>query len=558
MYIVGAGSLLEAVVRHWLSLTVLLTVITSLIDRIMYIWEDMSIAATVSLPDSLPSVILDNLKQMFVLDVPFMLITFSAAFFYAASLFTFVIAAIWSAEINADRFVVDTAQSPQALALAMEQHGSSPWLHWLRTGMYHPPRALRQWLVLHSEGTRGLMLLLLMFPASWFLRLLFALAWACAEYSILLYSGTSMGYIAGELGIDIENFLKVSVPTWSAMAVLMTLWPLLSRYWERLFCRTMSQPSKASYRAYLSSAVCIVLICTVGFVLSLLPTPPEPADFRPNVPYTLCKPSGHCRVGHPVKIGSVWIVTLDKVQERPTAGFLAAKAGHTFLAIDVSLQNISSRTSTLFTGLQFILQDSHGASYKEAFTVATPHGDIPAGATVAGQLNYQVPVSASQFTLSFTADREYTMISKPTVWDITTNAPVTVPAMLVNGSTPVYAGLQQTYRGTVTNTMHYSWLDGSGDVSAKATLYSITQDQQGNITGNMAVQPPLVGSGPFQGTVRKDGSIQFTVIPDDNSGESATQFRGTIHLDGSMSGTCTTSHAYGDKVECSSWQFNPA
>lgn len=564
-FMVGAGSLLETIIKRWFSLTAVFVVVpivlSLLIEHITSFRDEMAIAAIPPATNALPSIILSHLQQVLVLDIPAILLILLSVSFWAASLFTLVVVAIWSTEINADRFVVDTTQSTQMVTQTLPHGASSSWWRWLLTGIHHPPVPLRRWLVLQSENTRGLVFLLLFFPSAWFLRLVFLSGWALSQSLMFLYSGTSITYVLGELGINIESSLETIVPVWIVMAVLMVLWPFLSRYWERFFGRTMGKPANASYKAYLSSTGVIVFVCIIGFVLSLLPAPPQPTGFRPDVPHSRSNsPSGHFQVGDQVKIGSMWIITVNDAQVKPTTGLLPAKAGNTFLALDVTLKNISPQTNTLATSLQFVLQDSHNVSYEEEFIVATPppaaaqNGNVPAGVTVHGQLNYQVPVSISQFTLSFKADwKNYDpTTSKSTVWDITTNSVASsgtnvVPTPSVNGSTPGYTGLQQAYQGSVVNTTDNS------NVSASASISSVIQDQQGNISGNMTIQLPLTGSGLFKGTVRSDGSIQFTVMSNDGSGYTSIQFTGTIHQDGSMSGTYTLPGT----TQGGTWQFKP-
>jgi hypothetical protein len=350
------------------------------------------------------------------------------------------------------------------------------------------------------------------------------------------------------------------------MAVLIALWPILTRYWERIFGSKGGQPASAGYRAYLFSTGFVVFVCIIGLVLSLLPAPTEPAGAEPVVPYARSNnPSGHFKVGDTATIGNTWIITVSNAQVKPDDGLISAKAGHAFLAIDVSLKNISTQTNNLASDLQFVLQDLHGVSYDETYIAATPppavaqNGNVPAGATVQGQLNYEIPISVSQFTLSFKADwKKYNpTTSKLTVWDITTNpnstgtqvpTPTLMPTPSADASTNGYPILQQAYQGTLVNTTDNS------NTSANAALSSIVQDQQGDISGNMTIQLPLTGSGPFTGTVSSNGSIQFTVIPTDSSGYAAIMFTGTIHSDGSMSGRYTLPGTN----QGGTWQFKPA
>ena len=563
MLVIGAGSLLETIIRRWFLLTAVFViiplVISLLIEHITSFQEEMGIAA------DLPTIISFHVRQVFTMDIPFIVLILSQSFFWAASLFTIVVMAIWCTEINADRFVVDTTQSTQALEKATDQHAApTSWRRWLLSGVYHPPIALRRWLVLRSEGTKGLTLLLLLFPAAWFIRLFFLSGWALSQYLVFLYTGTSAGYIVGELGIDAEYFLEALVPVWIAMAVLIVLWPMLRRYWESIFAHAAGRRANANYPAYLSSTGFVIFVCMIGLILSLLPAPTEPAGATPIIPYSRSSgPSGHFQVGETATISNAWIIAVHDAQVKPDNGLFPASSGHAFLAIDVSLKNISTQTSNLASDFQFTLRDLHGVRYDETYIAATPppavaqDGNVPAGATVQGQLNYEIPISITQFTLSFEVDWKNPDPSKVTIWDIKVNpavaptgTPVTTPTLAptpsASTSTTVYPTLQQAYQGTLVNTTDNS------NTSATATLSSIVQ-VNGDISGNMTIQLPLAGSGPFTGTVSSNGAIQFTVIPTDNSGYAAIVFMGTIHQDGSMSGTYTLPGTN----QGGTWQFKP-
>ena len=65
------------------------------------------------------------------------------------------------------------------------------------------------------------------------------------------------------------------------------------------------------------------------------------------------------------------------------------------------------------------------------------------------------------------------------------------------------------------------------------SLNSIKQSG-GNMQGNFVVGSGLLGSGPFSGTVKASGAVQFTVR---SSQVAPLWFQGSIQSDGSLSGT---------------------
>lgn len=100
-------------------------------------------------------------------------------------------------------------------------------------------------------------------------------------------------------------------------------------------------------------------------------------------------------------------------------------------------------------------------------------------------------------------------------------------------SVPTYPSLVSSYVGTVHN--------NTVNITSSLSLTSVVEDSQGNISGSAFVGRPLVGSGPFTGTIGIDRSIQFTVTPNDNAGVSTIQFVGVVQADVSMSGIYTVS-----------------
>jgi hypothetical protein len=88
------------------------------------------------------------------------------------------------------------------------------------------------------------------------------------------------------------------------------------------------------------------------------------------------------------------------------------------------------------------------------------------------------------------------------------------------------------------------------------SLTSVKEDAQGNITGRAFINQPLSGSGPFQGSVKLDNTIQFTITSTDTGSNIVGTIRctGTIQSNGSMSGTYTVPNT----GETGTWQGKPS
>lgn len=86
------------------------------------------------------------------------------------------------------------------------------------------------------------------------------------------------------------------------------------------------------------------------------------------------------------------------------------------------------------------------------------------------------------------------------------------------------------------------------NIDANLALSSITEDQQGNIRGQMTVNPPLYGSGPFIGTVSATNAITFT--------STATADGGTITWTGIVNGSSLSGTYAVDNGQRGSWQVS--
>jgi hypothetical protein len=119
------------------------------------------------------------------------------------------------------------------------------------------------------------------------------------------------------------------------------------------------------------------------------------------------------------------------------------------------------------------------------------------------------------------------------------------------GAAPI-APLVSTYHGTVDNL--------TVNESAAFTLTAVTENEQGNISGQSIVDPPLYGGGPFSGTV-SGTTVKFTSRSEGDSlcpaGACTVVFTGTVSQAGEMSGTYAASYSEGPPQN-GTWQLSPA
>jgi hypothetical protein len=126
--------------------------------------------------------------------------------------------------------------------------------------------------------------------------------------------------------------------------------------------------------------------------------------------------------------------------------------------------------------------------------------------------------------------------SQPTQTSPTT--PISTPTTQASPTTPM--STSTSYHGSVHNTTY--------DVMSTISLSFTKTGSQ--IQGTFTVDPPLIGSGPFTGTVSTT-TIQFVVSPED--GSATLTFTGTFQSDGSITGTYVTSGS-----QAGTWQVVPS
>lgn len=163
----------------------------------------------------------------------------------------------------------------------------------------------------------------------------------------------------------------------------------------------------------------------------------------------------------------------------------------------------------------------------------------------AGQAN-TTPTPTLKITRSPVATATHS--STPTPGSTTT--PKSTPPTTTPGPGSGVPGLESQYNGQIHNT--------PANVNANMTLNAIQQNGR-TVKGNFQVGSPLLGSGPFIGTVNSAGVIQFTVSS--SQVREPLFFQGNILSDGSLAGTycslntlrqCDYTNGYG------TWHVSPS
>ena len=127
----------------------------------------------------------------------------------------------------------------------------------------------------------------------------------------------------------------------------------------------------------------------------------------------------HFKVGAQVKAGDIWAVTINSARLHGPTILDRPRAGDTYLVIDATFKNTSSRAQILSSSLQMSLQAPARQAYNQTivtFSSISPDGSVAAGAALRGQLVYEVPNGPKTFVFTFKPD---IMNSGLVHWDIT-------------------------------------------------------------------------------------------------------------------------------------------
>jgi hypothetical protein len=116
-------------------------------------------------------------------------------------------------------------------------------------------------------------------------------------------------------------------------------------------------------------------------------------------------PTGPHRVDQVVTVPG-WQITIVSAKTASTIGLMApAQHTDTFLILQVTLRNIS-RVEATAADTSFYCLGADGTKYALVFVEGTPSidGQVAAGQAASGQVTYEVPNNAKQFTLQYRSD----------------------------------------------------------------------------------------------------------------------------------------------------------
>ena|ERR1051326_2475424 len=147
-----------------------------------------------------------------------------------------------------------------------------------------------------------------------------------------------------------------------------------------------------------------------------------PTDTPTNAPIATAAPNPHFKVGETASTADGYIITINKTYTSSGTEFDTPSKGNQYFVIDVSVKNITGQVQHMASN-QFTLTDSSGQTIDDTIASSLPNvhpyigGTLQDGATMRGQIVYEVPTGKHPYNMSF-AGNIFGDIQ--TFWDLTT------------------------------------------------------------------------------------------------------------------------------------------
>jgi hypothetical protein len=188
----------------------------------------------------------------------------------ALSILALPVAAIWCAELNADRHVLAGPESRNDMLRAMQMIEATPrW--WLRpfTSLTHPPPQIRRFMVSLETGPARVMLGML-FPLAYLPKLALLTGFVAIPIAVTkAYAGTFdemvLAGVWGQIAKSAGNLVAFWSGTWFALAGVLLVWPWLWPSWVWLV--SACRPARVPCRGFF---LCALLIGLAAFAARFL------------------------------------------------------------------------------------------------------------------------------------------------------------------------------------------------------------------------------------------------------------------------------------------------
>ena len=202
----------------------------------------------------------NTFAHFFLHDLPSILFTTLSTLTNLVLMLVLPIAGIWCAELNADRFMAEAADSINVAIRALDGIlVDASIIAWLRSQVYHPPKWFRKWMLNDDKKTD--VALLLIYPLS---NILVTLIHQLRNLFIYLGTSSFSDFLTSmiiNLHDGLHSNLSFHFPLY---AVLLLVWPFISVYWVRFFSGEVEHFNWRNYKQYIVSAGILLCLSAVS------------------------------------------------------------------------------------------------------------------------------------------------------------------------------------------------------------------------------------------------------------------------------------------------------
>lgn len=223
--IVGAGSPLVKITQKWIYVTIIIALALWFIEIIRVFDKNQ---LNLNFLDQL----LETTTQFITVIIPGFISILFSVFIWTIALFIVPIIGIWCAELSADRFAIENEETKGAfLGWIARQQGAHRIIDWFWRYISHPPMILRIWMARNASHWYSLLILLILFPMAYIVRLIFLIIWSIFSH---LNGGFKLGQLTEEIPKWIGFYFDSLEITFTIFGIALTVWLLIIIVLNRL------------------------------------------------------------------------------------------------------------------------------------------------------------------------------------------------------------------------------------------------------------------------------------------------------------------------------------
>jgi Zn-dependent protease with chaperone function len=252
--ILGVGSFFGYLINNWFKLTLIFILIPILLLPIAYAFAQGS--GIYGMVNLIVSVII-SIPNFFII--------------YSTELLSFIILpimAIWSAEINADRYMINQRKAEKDSLKVIDGLSEDRSIFKnLLIDPTHPPKNIRRRLLTSNSSISRLTFSIILFPLGFLVRFILLEIWAIGSY--LMDSSLGLQGFDSVVSHSISNFAiyfgDTMPTTWICLALMIAIWPFIENRWYYFFAGTKETQTIKDIKGYMTSSFIVIILLFISY-----------------------------------------------------------------------------------------------------------------------------------------------------------------------------------------------------------------------------------------------------------------------------------------------------